>query len=84
VIIRRQFISGLANDVGFVFKADGTCETLISDYDQGTFDRFWVRRLVQLAGVNAALKEAQRQGHRAVRRTHPQTGKPQVVVTGRW
>jgi len=34
IIIRRQHVGGCSNDMGFLKKADGTFEAIISEFDQ--------------------------------------------------
>ena len=34
LIIRRQFVGGSSNDIGFAMQADGTVQALISEYDK--------------------------------------------------
>ena len=47
VIIRKQFISNVSNDIGFRRKEDGKFEALISEYDSPTYNAGWLGQLAQ-------------------------------------
>lgn len=79
VIIRRKHISGLANDVGFAFKADGTCEAMISDYDRGRFNAGWVARLEKHAAAARIVQTSQAQGHHVRQQMLP-TGEIRIAA----
>jgi len=35
LIVRRQYVGGASNDIGFAARPDGTVEAVIGDYDRG-------------------------------------------------
>lgn len=35
LIVRRQYVGGASNDIGFAVRPDGTVEAIIGDYDRG-------------------------------------------------
>jgi hypothetical protein len=47
VIIRRQYIGLISNDIGFAQNAQGTFDAVISDYDRNTYDHAWLQKLTQ-------------------------------------
>lgn len=42
IIIRRKYVSGAANDIGFKKMADGTFAAVISQYDKGRHNAAWM------------------------------------------
>jgi hypothetical protein len=63
IIIRRKNVQGSANDIGFVKKADGSYEAIISDYDRGFYNDAWLGKLTQEYNVVMIHKLAKQQGH---------------------
>ena len=63
VIIRREFIGGSSNDIGFVSKQDGTVEAIISAFDrrQGR-DEEWMNKLAMHYAYRVAEKQAAKMG----------------------
>jgi hypothetical protein len=57
IIIRRQYIGGLSNDIGFAKSADGTFQAIISGYDRGRYSQSWLQK-VQCRYAYHATKEA--------------------------
>ena len=47
VVIRRNYISGSSNDMGFKLQADGTYQAIISDYDASKHNGAWTDKLQQ-------------------------------------
>lgn len=35
VLVHKNVVGGASNDVGFLFKSDGSCEAIVSEYDRG-------------------------------------------------
>ncbi len=62
VIIRRNFIGLLSNDIGFKRTPDGTFEAIISEYDRHKYSRSWLNRLTQRYAYHAAREKLQAQG----------------------
>jgi Protein of unknown function (DUF1257). len=62
VIVRRQFIGELSNDIGFQKQKDGSYSAIISDFDRWQYDQQWLGKLGQCYGYLALLKSAQEQG----------------------
>jgi hypothetical protein len=68
VIIRRQHVGPLANDIGFRKTESGSYEALVSEYDQRNgHGHEWRNRLMQRYGRHAAVTRLQKKGFRVVR-----------------
>ena len=81
VIIRRAEVGHASNDIGFFFKDDGTCETIVSDYDRGRYGATWTGKVQQMTAKHVALAKAAALGHRAEARVDEQ-GRVRVRITG--
>jgi hypothetical protein len=81
VILRRQQVGSASNDIGFLFKADGTCEVIISEFDrrQGYTDA-WVKKVTMLSAVHRAIAVAKQQGHEVLGRKVNAQGKIELRV----
>jgi hypothetical protein len=63
IIVRRKYVKGMSNDLGFVRTADGTFTALISEYDSGLgCTPEWQLALKKLVGEKALLKTAKKMG----------------------
>ena len=80
VIIRREHVGPLANDVGFRKTDAGAYEALVSEYDQGHgYGTDWRAKLLQRYGRHVAVAKLEKKGFRVVREeTHD--GKLHVVM----
>lgn len=62
VIVRREFLGKLSNDLGFRRLQDGTFQALISDMDHGRFDAAWFGRLSQRYAYHVTISRLTEQG----------------------
>ena len=62
VIVRRQHVGRLSNDLGFKRNAGGTFDALISAYDRGKYSQEWLDRLTQRYAYHAARARLEEQG----------------------
>ena len=69
VIVRRKFVGGAANDLGFVKGADGKYSAIVSRYDTGKHDTKWFNQLKDKYNDKVTTKEAKRQGLKLHSRT---------------
>lgn len=69
VIVRRQYVGGAANDLGFKKQADGTYSAIISRYDSGKHGTQWMSGLKKNYAERRTAKEAKRQGLKLHSRT---------------
>jgi hypothetical protein len=80
VIVRRQFVPGASNDLGFVLKAEGKFAMIRSAYDsrQACSDA-WVTALTDTYNEKKFVKEAKKQGFN-VKTKKSVNGKTQIVM----
>lgn len=62
IIVRRKFVVGAANDLGFKREADGTYSAIVSAYDRGKHNPKWMDGLKRSYTEARTHKEAKRQG----------------------
>lgn len=62
IIVRRKFVGGAANDLGFLRKEDGTYSAMISEYDSGKHNKGWLNRLKKSYTEKVVIKTAAKQG----------------------
>ncbi len=65
IIIRRQHVGSASNDVGFVRKADGSYELIISQFDRSGNKKQaqdFLVRMKQIYGKHLALAKAKKLG----------------------
>jgi hypothetical protein len=80
VIIRRQFIGGSSNDIGFEKQLNGTYKAIISEYDEKCgYNSKWLGKLKQAYTVEKIAKEAVRSG-RTITKTKDKSGKIRMVL----
>ncbi|XGV95215.1 MAG: DUF1257 domain-containing protein [Leptolyngbya sp. BL-A-14] len=83
VIIRRNYVGGASNDIGFQRQADGTFQAIISEYDRHKYDRSWLNRVTQRYGYHALMATAPAQGFTVEEEEVLADGTIRLVV-GRW
>ena len=66
VVIRRQHISSLSNDIGFARDAQGFYRAIISDFDRNRFGTPWLMKLNQRYACQVAKQQLQAQGFELV------------------
>lgn len=64
IIIRRRFIDGVSNDIGFVKGTDGRYQAIISDYDSGRHNQQWMTAVKKSYAEHGLIQQAARQGLR--------------------
>lgn len=62
MIIRRKYVGGSSNDIGFAKQADGTYQAFISDYDKNQYDKKWQDHLCQRYSYNNLKEEMSNMG----------------------
>ena len=80
IVIRRQYISGLSNDLGFK-KKGSTYEMIISEYDVRLLGQNFIDRLMQRYAYHKVLSEAKRQNWTKVQEEKMQDGTIKLVLT---
>lgn len=62
VIIRKQYIGSLSNDIGFKRQKNGEFQAIVSEYDRRKYGQSWLNKLMQRYGYHALLASAHEQG----------------------
>lgn len=62
IIVRRKYVGGSANDLGFAKQADGTYAAIISQFDLGKHSVKWQNKLQQNYTEKVTIKTAAKQG----------------------
>lgn len=62
IIVRRKYVGGSANDLGFVKKADGTYGAIISEFDTGKHNKQWLNNLKKAYTEKVGIKTAAKNG----------------------
>jgi hypothetical protein len=62
IIVRRQYISGAANDLGFVKQDDGTYSAIVSAYDSSRHNAAWMVKLKVAYTEKCDMKTARKNG----------------------
>jgi hypothetical protein len=83
VIVRRQYIGPLSNDIGFQQQPDGTFEAIISEYDRPKYSQQWLNQLTQRYGYHALMATAPAQGFTIEEEEVLADGTIRVVI-GKW
>ncbi len=80
VIIRRQYLGRLSNDIGFKRGADGSFEAIISDYDLQKYSQSWLQGLVRRYAYHAARSKLEEKGFDLVEEKVEATGQIHLVL----
>lgn len=84
IIVRRQYVGPLSNDIGFKHQSDGTYEAVISDYDRRHgYGQDWLNHLMQRYGFHHLKAIAPAQGFAIEAEEVLADGTLRLVV-GRW
>ena len=85
VVIRRKYIGGSSNDIGFFRKADGTFEAIISDFDRSSmgYNEKWIGKLMQHYGASVTTKKLTKAGYRNVKRVYNPATRKMVVTANK-
>lgn len=62
IVIRRKYVGGAANDIGFELEKDGTYHAHISDYDRHRYNDKWMTELETHYGVEQAKQAFSNEG----------------------
>lgn len=75
VIVRRQHLGWLSNDLGFKRNAGGTFDAVISDYDRPKYSEEWLQRLTQRYAYHVARARLEEQGFALVAEENAKDGR---------
>jgi hypothetical protein len=80
IIVRRRYVGGASNDLGFVKGADGKFKAIISDYDSSRHTPAWLAKLKgEYAEINV-VKTMKRMGVKITGRTTRKNAQGQEEV----
>ena len=80
IIVRRKFVGGASNDLGFVKGADGKFRAIISDYDSNRHNSNWLAKLKGEYAEANVVRNMKRAGVRITGRTVKQNEQGQEEV----
>lgn len=80
IIVRRQFVGRMSNDIGFVEQADGSYQAIISDFDKRKHDTVWLQKLTQRYAVHATLSSLTEQGYELAQMVEDANGSIRLVL----
>ena len=83
VIIRREYIGRVSNDMGFKRQENGQFEAIISEYDRHKYSQDWLNGLTQRYGYHTLMATAPAQGFTVEEEETLEDGTIRVVVA-RW
>ncbi|BAY74512.1 hypothetical protein NIES25_09260 [Nostoc linckia NIES-25] len=83
IIIRKQYIGSMSNDIGFKRQQKGEFQAIISEYDRRKYDGAWLNKLMQHYGYHTLIASAQEQGFTIEEDEVLEDGTVRVVVA-RW
>lgn len=81
IVIRRQFVGGASNDIGFLRSSSGEYQAWISQYDHHRYGATWQQRLRQNYAFHAIRVQQEARG-RTVSRERLPGGKQMIVIGG--
>ena len=81
IIIRRQYVGGSSNDLGFVKTEDGTYKAVISEYDRHRHNDQWLNKLKCSYGFHVIQRQAQARGRTVTRENLP-NGSQRITIGG--
>lgn len=71
IIVRRQYVKGMSNDLGFVKDVDGYYVAMISEYDSSNgLNGNWQVALKKSYSEKVLIKTASKQGFKYIGATH--------------
>jgi len=82
IIIRRKYIGGSSNDIGFKKQADGTYKAIISDFDRTSmgYNQKWLDKTGTYYNVEKSKIAAKHRGFK-FKETTTKEGKLQLCLT---
>lgn len=80
IIIRRKYIGGASNDIGFAKSADGTFQAIISGYDQRKYSQSWLQKVQHRYAYHATKAALSNEGFSLVEEEQQQDGTLHLVL----
>jgi hypothetical protein len=79
VILRRKYVGGVSNDIGFERKSNGFYAAHISEYDHGQYGNEWQGKLIAYYGVELAKMELENNDMEYIE-SMDKEGRPHLMV----
>jgi hypothetical protein len=81
IVIRREFVGKLSNDIGFRRGSDGTLAAIISEFDRTKYSQAWLKKLLQRYAYHATVQKlVEEQGFSLVEEEQQGTGAIHLVL----
>jgi hypothetical protein len=80
VIVRRQHLGKLSNDIGFKRNAAGTFDAIISEFDRPKYSAEWLGKLAQRYAYHVARAKLQEQGFTLVAEENTRDGRIHLTL----
>lgn len=80
IIIRRKYIGGASNDIGFAKSTDGTFKAIISAYDRGKYSHSWLQKVQHRYAYHATKEALSNEGFSLVEEEQQQDGTLHLVL----
>lgn len=80
VIIRRKYIGGASNDIGFKRRKNGHFDALISAYDRRRHNPAWLGKLTQRYAYHTARDKLAEQGFDLISEKNEAGGRIRLVL----
>jgi hypothetical protein len=79
-IIRKKFISSASNDIGFLKKANGKYELIISEYDQAcTHGKIFTQKFKQIYSSKQSIRLLKKKGYKVKHKKVEEDGTIEIV-----
>jgi hypothetical protein len=80
IILRRKYVGGSSNDIGFVLREDGSYEAIISEFDSTKHNKAWVGKLTQRYSLHTVKDQAKKLGYHVATETVDSNGEIYLTV----
>lgn len=81
IIVRRKFVGGSSNDIGFLRNSEGQYEAIISEFDKTKYNESWRNKLKANYAFHSVRLQQEARG-RTVNRERLENGKQRIRITG--
>jgi hypothetical protein len=79
IVIRRNHLGSMSNDLGFKRQPDGNYQAIISSYDRGRYNEKWLGELMQRYAYHVTRERLLGQGFDLIEERTMQDGRIQLV-----
>lgn len=82
IIIRKQHVGDMSNDIGFAKTEEETYEAIISEYDSTKYGKKWIAQLKANYSFHKLKQDQEEMGRTVTRERCPGTNRQRVEITG--